>query len=113
MRTGRSLGSISTGELVEKPVRGRTETLLVLLSVVASQQNSSEGECATIRKKQAQLQLYERRFEYSTYGPRPMFAVFLRVSGGCWRVGSCLLDLILERNSVLLANPLAFSHGPL
>lgn len=36
VRTGRGLGGIETGQLVQQPVRGRAEALLVLLAVILS-----------------------------------------------------------------------------
>lgn len=48
--TGRSLGGIGTGELVEKPVRGRAEALLVLLTVLAGQRICESGGARCILK---------------------------------------------------------------
>lgn len=50
MRTGRSFGSVCTGKLVEKPVRGCAQALLVLLSVRADELVRFSGGFVQLRR---------------------------------------------------------------
>lgn len=75
--------SSHTRELVEQPVRGRTEALLMLLSVHEGQSGfltkivrSQPGHKRLLGAK-SRTQAFSR----VTYGPRPMIAVLSEVSG--------------------------------